>query len=682
MIPGEALLFGRTPIESATVTRLLGFIGAVVSALIAIAIPFLYLFFALGAERQSLALETKFAADEIGNIVQSRPETWEYEVLRLLEIASRRKGGGAPEDRVVRNSSGDAVVETDFKAPRPFIVATAPFFDSGKPTGMVEARRSIRPILLGTGLMAVLGLVLGLGGYIVYQNFPMRFLKNALASLEQEKEKSETTLVSIREGVVVIDSQGRIVLMNRMAEEWTGWRSEEGLGKPVGDVLVLRTKGERQAKADPVRAVLVARNGGERTIEGTWSPIRDREGGESGHVIVFRDETEKLRLEDEILRARQLESLGILAGGIAHDFNNFLTGILGNVSLARHYAEGNAQVQESLLESEKAAMRARELAQKLMTFSKGGEPSRKVADPLEIVAEASRFAVSGTGVKCVQEARTSLWNVLVDPAQISQVVNNIVINAVQAMEGSGIVRISLENAEMAEGQVRYVKAGKYVVVRIKDDGPGIPAVIAARIFDPYFTTKTEGKGLGLATSYNIMKSHGGNIFVESPPGHGAIFTLYIPATLQEIPNGIVPEAGDAGSPRKSSGRILAMDDEGFIRDLLRETLSHLGYTVTVCGEGMEAVARYMEAAERKQGFDAVIMDLTVPGGMGGKDAAREILAFDSAARLIVSSGYSHDPVMAHPSEFGFMGVVGKPYRIEELEKTIRAVLECPPSRKS
>jgi signal transduction histidine kinase/CheY-like chemotaxis protein len=380
--------------------------------------------------------------------------------------------------------------------------------------------------------------------------------------------------------------------------------------------------------------------------------------------------SEKRKIEDELLSTRQLESLGILAGGIAHDFNNLLTAILGNTSLAKMFAAPDDKIYARLEDVERASIRAKDLTQQLLTFSKGGAPIRSVTSITNVIRESSQFALRGSKSRCELYVTDELWPVEVDEGQISQVVGNMAINADQAMPEGGVVEIRAENVNLLKGQVVTLEPGRYVRLSIKDSGIGIHSDHLGKIFTPYFTTKQTGSGLGLATSYSIVKKHGGVIIVESETGRGTTFHIYLPATEKEIPK----KEASSMTRITGSGRILVMDDEEFIRDTAREMLATVGYEVDHACDGAEAIELYINAKLAGEPYDLIIMDLTIPGGMGGLEAMQKLLDIDPDARAIVSSGYANGPVMAHFTEYGFKGVIAKPYLAEELYKAVHDVL--------
>jgi len=395
---------------------------------------------------------------------------------------------------------------------------------------------------------------------------------------------------------------------------------------------------------------------------------------DTGNVVMVaeyvRDITERKRLEDEVRKSHKLESLGILAGGIAHDFNNLLTGILGNISLAKLKMSHEDTNYLRLDSAEKAAERARDLTQQLLTFSKGGAPIKKTASIEQIVMDSASFVLRGSNVKCKFVVPDSAWPVEADEGQMSQVINNLIINADQAMPDGGIINVTVENLTAGAKDIMTVKEGRYVKISIEDHGIGIAEQHLQKIFDPYFTTKQKGSGLGLATVYSIIKNHDGYIMVESTAGSGTIFQIYLPASENELP--VITRPGE--NSLSGSGRILIMDDEEILREVASAILSHLGYRVVACSEGSEAVLLYQEAMLGNDPFAAVIMDLTIPGGMGGKETMRKLREIDRGVKGIVSSGYCNDPILANYLEYGFISVVAKPYNLEDLGKVLHETL--------
>jgi PAS domain S-box-containing protein len=400
---------------------------------------------------------------------------------------------------------------------------------------------------------------------------------------------------------------------------------------------------------------------------------RDLNGKATRVVGTVLDITEQRRAEEELSKAQRLESLGIMAGGIAHDFNNLLTAIFGNIELATVYAKErpaeNASVLEALDEAQSAFKRAKDLAQQLLTFSRGGAPLRQSVALGKLVEDATRFALRGSSMSVQFHIDSDLWYVCVDESQIGQVVNNLVINAVQAIPDNGLLRIEAHNVVMQEDNPFGLYAGPYVQVQFRDNGAGIPDDHLAKIFDPYFTTKAAGTGLGLATTYSIIKRHDGHITVASAPGQGTSFLLYLPAT-DESP------ASTVASPQLSlqrRGRALVMDDEEAVRRVGKALLQRLGYEVELACDGEDALRLFQDAEQRGEPFAVVILDLTVPGGMGGKECFERLRAVNPCVPALVSSGYFNDPVIAQYAAHGFRGVIPKPYQLADLGRALAAL---------
>ncbi len=508
--------------------------------------------------------------------------------------------------------------------------------------------------------------------------------KEAEQALAAEKERLAVTLRSIGDGVITTDTAGRVVLLNKVAEELTGWSQEEAAGQPLEKVFHIIEEKSRSRCANPVEKVLksgritglanhtilIARDGTERHIADSGAPIRDAEGELIGIVLVFRDVTEKRRLEAELIKSKKLESLSVLAGGIAHDFNNILAAILGNISLAEQYEKEGSKPRKLLDQAKKAALRAKELVQQLLTFSKGGEPIRKAASISEVIRESADFVLRGSNVACSYHFPEGLWLADIDANQISQVIQNLVINAKQAMPTGGTVEISCENVEIGAGSTLPVSEGRYIRVRVSDHGSGIPPDKIPMIFDPYFTTKPQGTGLGLAIVHSVIHKHGGYITVESRPGKGTEFTFWVPASQEEE----MPEGSRSGSTATGSGRILVMDDDDLVAETARQMLEHLGYEVSVVRDGREAVELYLAAMEDGNPFTAVILDLTIPGGMGGEETVKRLLLHDPKARVLVASGYSNDRILANYRAYGFAGVLVKPFQLKELSQALHDLL--------
>jgi PAS domain S-box-containing protein len=409
-------------------------------------------------------------------------------------------------------------------------------------------------------------------------------------------------------------------------------------------------------------------DGSEFVGELRCSTVRDATGASAGVLTVIRDVTEQRQREREQLRAEHLESLGTVAGGIAHDFNNCLAAITGCLSMVVDQVRADSEARELLASAMDAAYRATALTRQLLTFSKGGVPVKACVHLGGLVERVGEFCVRGSNVRCLVEMATDLWPVEVDTGQFEQVLGNLVINAKQAMPDGGSIVVRAANAMVAHPETAD-RERRHVCITVRDFGAGIPAQNLRRIYDPYFSTKQGGTGLGLATAYSVVRKHGGFLDCESTVGEGSTFSIYLPASEEQ------PEAAPMRGPAlpHGSGRVLVMDDERLVRELAARLLAKAGYEVTAVESGSAALAAYRDARDRGQPYAVVVMDLTVPGGGGGKETMRELLAFDPAAKGIVVSGYSDDPVLADHQAYGFAAALAKPYRPDELLGVVAAI---------
>lgn len=503
--------------------------------------------------------------------------------------------------------------------------------------------------------------------------------KQVEEALRRSEEKFSAAFRVSPESIAIVSLvDGRYLEVN---DSWLllgGYESEEVLGRTSLDLNIwvdysLRTK-----------AIEMVRD--KKTIHNMEAQFRRKEGtiidtlcsftqiildDEPCILFLTTDITERKQLEKEMLKASKLESLGVLAGGIAHDFNNLLTVIVGNIALARLLLpEEGDEISELLTEAEKASFQARGLTQQLLTFSKGGAPIRQTTRINDLIYDSAGFALRGSRVSSEFNLADDLNPVDVDEVQLSQVINNIILNAVQAMPNGGKISLRAYNLSLQESEQPSLPAGKYVCIEIEDQGIGIEQDLQNRIFDPFFTTKNTGTGLGLATSYSIIHKHDGYIDLRSKPGYGTTFYIYLPASSKEA----IPRSEEYLMDMRGSGRILVMDDEIQVRDVAAHILRSLGYEVDTAADGREALAKYQQAMHLGQRFDAVITDLTVPGGWDGKQTVQEILKIDPEAKVIVSSGYSNDPVMADYERWGFKGMIGKPYTLRALQAVLQGVI--------
>ncbi len=407
-------------------------------------------------------------------------------------------------------------------------------------------------------------------------------------------------------------------------------------------------------------------NGTNRTYHTVMMPVFDENGRVTSVTGTNRDITERKKLEQEIFKADKLESIGILAGGIAHDFNNYLAALLGNTSLAKFYVDSPQNVLKKLETIEQATLQVKELSNQLFTFAKGASPVKKTVSINQFLVESITFSLSGSNVSCTFSIEENLHAVEIDEGQFSQVLNNIAINALQAMPEGGKMFVTAENVAIdADKHTSFLPEGSYVRITLQDEGIGIPEKFLTKIFDPFFTTKQKGSGLGLATSYSIIKNHGGCILVESAIEVGTTFYIYLPASTRDS-----SPAPAADRILYGTGKILVMDDQEDFLQVAEEMLTTLGYHAASARNGEEAVEIYVEALKKGCPFDLVIMDLTVPGGMGGKGTIKELLKKDPEVKAIVSSGYSKDSIMANFQDYGFKGAIKKPFSIHELSQVV------------
>ncbi|MGV1101024.1 hybrid sensor histidine kinase/response regulator [Thiovibrio sp. JS02] len=497
-------------------------------------------------------------------------------------------------------------------------------------------------------------------------------------ALRESEKRFRDLFENATDLIQMIRPDGRLLYVNRAWRETFGYAEEEISGLSIFDLITPAHREQCQQtfqkvlaeeKVNYINTVFQAKDGRRIIIEGN-AICKFQEGRPGATQCIFRDVTEKKKMEEELLKTQKLESVGVFAGGIAHDFNNLLTGILGNISLAKLYVNPQDKAYQRLVETEKASLQAKNLTQQLLTFAKGGAPIRKTTTIPELIRDSASFALTGSNVKCEYDLPDGLWPIEVDAGQLSQVIQNLVLNAAQAMPEGGAVNIWARNIPIARQNLLAMPHGRYVQIAVVDNGHGIPQEHLSRIFDPYFTSKQTGSGLGLAIAYSIIRKHDGQITVDSEVGKGTIFTIYLQAA-EKIH--LSPESRREG-PAARKGRLLIMDDEAMIREAAAEMLGYFGFEVVTVADGDEAIRRYREAMQEERPFAAVIMDLTIPGGMGGREAMEILRRIDPEIKAVVSSGYANDPIMANHRDYGFCGVVPKPYKVEEMSWALAKIL--------
>lgn len=498
----------------------------------------------------------------------------------------------------------------------------------------------------------------------------------------KESEERFRSLVEESPLAINIARNGVIIFSNTTSIKMFGYKKQsEIVGRPVLDIFApqcrddVRDKTIRRESGEDVagsyEATGLKKNGMEFPMQVTVKLLNLAEG--IADIAFYEDLTLRKLIEEEIIKMRNLESIGILAGGIAHDFNNLLMGVTGYIELAKMQVPPENRACSLLAEAGKIADLGKDLTQQLITFAKGGEPVKRAIKVTSVLKDVSRFTLTGSNVKCEYYLQDDLHEIEVDESQFRQVIHNIVLNAKEAMPGGGTIMIRAGNVVMREGAAPPFSPGNYVQIAIEDKGAGIAQENIPKIFDPYFSTKgmgiKKGMGLSLAIAYSIVRRHSGHITVESLPNIGTSFKIYFPAYLQKA---APAEKGDGGTSVKK--RILFMDDEAFIRNIGQEILTHLGYDVKLAQDGNGAILLYKQAKRSGSPFDCVILDLTMKGGIGGKEVLREILSFDPEAKAIISSGYTDDSVLSNYVSFGFKGAITKPYNIDELRNVLEEVI--------
>lgn len=548
----------------------------------------------------------------------------------------------------------------------------------------LEAQFRRKDGVISTGLMSARIIEVGGEACVLSITRDISDRKRAEEYLRESEINLRMLMDSMPVGVWWFDRDGNVGYLNRYFMEHFGYTTDD---IPTLDDWYL------QAYPDPDyrSAYIAARNAAISEALKSGTPVPPQEAkivcrnGAKRHIIIntqfalgrtvgiFTDITEREIFHEHLQKMDKLESLGVLAGGIAHDFNNILTGIIGNISFARTLLDQSDKPAAILQSAEKAANRAADLAHQLLTFAKGGQPIKKIISIRHILEESASFVLSGSNVSCDMEIPDDLAALEVDEGQISQVINNLIINASQAMPAGGTITIRGENIRVDAVNIMSLVPGDYIRITITDTGSGISEEDQKKIFDPYFTTKISGSGLGLASAHSIVSKHEGAISVNSVVGKGTTFELLLPASdKRAMPDEI--DTALAGFDRKDGHSVLVMDDDEIIREMISLMLDELGYRVQTCASGEEAIDLYKSARDSGSPYSAVIMDLTVPGGMGGKEAARHILAIDPDARLIVSSGYSTDPIMSEYDKFGFRETLLKPYTLDVIIKALGSVL--------
>lgn len=456
---------------------------------------------------------------------------------------------------------------------------------------------------------------------------------------------------------------------NEFLTHYSEYLTDNPINKEVVRYTDLSIKGIKQP---PYEVEIFHKNGSIHRLQVAETPVYDDNNKVIAIEGLAHDITETKKIEQQLQQAQKMEAIGLLAGGIAHDFNNILNIITANASFVLSQSTPNGKLHEVLQEIDDGATRAQNLAQKLLTFAKGGKPIKETLDLNPLIKDAAVFITIGAKVKCEFNFTDNLWRVDADKGQIEQVINNLVINANQAMPQSGTIYINTQNVNVDPQTGIPLPAGRYIRITIKDEGMGISKKHFSNIFDPYFSTKQEGSGLGLATTYSIVKNHHGYISVESEIDRGTTFEIYLPASKKMVTQ--IENEQKQDIKHKGAGSILVMDDETLVLKVSKRILGSMGYEVEFAKDGHEAIDIYYTAFSSNNPFDLVILDLTIPGSMGGAETIPEILKINPEAKIAVSSGYSNDPVMANYKDHGLAGIIPKPYRQSQMAELLNNVL--------
>ena len=505
--------------------------------------------------------------------------------------------------------------------------------------------------------------------------------------LKNNRKRLSIILNCIGEGLIATDPDEKIEYLNPVAEKLINVNQADAFNKCINEIIRISCAKTKKVfndlrdiykyqKENPQflqNVQLSPKNGHTFPVDFTISPISGENDILKGFVFIFRDISEKMKMQEELIKAQKLESLGVLAGGIAHNFNNILTSILGNISLVKMTSNPSHETEAMLNEAENSTFRAQKLSNQLLTFSKGGSPFKEETDMNKFIHKSVDFALQGSPIRGRFNLQPDLWKAEIDIDQFGQVFTNLTLNAIQSMPDGGQVWIVSENLygkEAKEIKTVPLSSGNHIKIIIRDEGIGIPPKNLKKIFDPFFTTHTFGRGLGLSAVYSVIEKHGGCITVDSCVDEGSVFTVYLPATVEPK---ITNVSGNVDL--QLSGCALVVDDEEYVRDIIGEFLKVSGMEVCFAEEGKQAIELFKQNIEKGNPFDIVILDLTMPGSIGGQEILSELLKIDANVKAVVSSGYSNDPVLTDYSKYGFKGKVAKPFSFKSFIGVVKNILD-------
>lgn len=502
-------------------------------------------------------------------------------------------------------------------------------------------------------------------------------LSETVNKLKLSEEKNRALLLANPDLLFIFDSDYNFIDYKAESHEELYAEPADFIGKNINEVLPPELAALTIKKIDQVvKTGLMQSYEYELELDGEKFFFDSRliKFGENKFLAIVRNISEKKKRDEEAIRSHKLESLGIFAGGIAHDFNNILSAIVGYISLARIKINDRERVLKLLEEAEKSGLRARRLTEQLLAFSKGGTPVKQITDLRDVVIESAEFIMSGSKSVLNYKIETDNPTADIDRGQIGQVIQNIILNASQAMPSGGVIEIIIRSEYIKEDNHVSIQEGNYIVIEIKDEGVGIENKNLKKIFDPYFTTKSDGNGLGLTICHSIVKRHGGAIEVNSEIGKGANFTIYLPACSDEKQDvNRVEILTDERSLKNMT--IMIMDDEPQLRYIMKEVLTDEGAVIHSVSDGEDAIDLFEKLSLSDKPVDLIIADLTIPGGMGGMEAVRIIREQGLPFKAIVISGYSNDPVMSDYRSYGFDAYIAKPFTTEDLLSVVKKVME-------